>query len=220
MEFVYPEIANKTRHISHGMMRFQTGKMSSRKGNVITGESLIADVEKMVEEKVKDRDYDAELKKEIVEKVAIGAIKYSILRQSPGKDIIFDFEKSLSFEGDSGPYLQYTYARANSVLEKAKGPGDDSKVDLPNEISVTTIEKLLYRFPEIIERACKEYAPQLIATYLIDIASAFNNFYAENQIIDKENPAVTSHRLRITQAISHVLKNGLEVLGIRAPEKM
>ena len=115
-----PEIAKKTEHLSHGMLRLSSGKMSSRTGNVITGESLIEDVEALVKEKIKDRGFSKEEAEEVAAQVAIGAIKYSILKQSPGSDIIFDFEKSLSFEGDSGPYLQYTSVRAGSVLVKAE----------------------------------------------------------------------------------------------------
>ena len=102
------------------MLRLPEGKMSSRTGKVITGESLIEKVEELVKEKIKDRELSEKEKKEITESVAIGAIKYSILKQSIGSDIIYDFDKSISFEGDSGPYLQYSYTRAKSVLRKAK----------------------------------------------------------------------------------------------------
>ena len=118
MEQIYPEIAAKTKHLSHGMLRFASGKMSSRTGNVITGESLISTMEDLVLEKIKDREFSPEEKQNIARAVGVGAIKYSILRSATGSDIIYDFEKSISFEGDSGPYLQYTYARALSVLRK------------------------------------------------------------------------------------------------------
>ena len=108
------------RHVPNGFLTLTTGKMSSRKGNVITGESLIETVQEMVREKVKDRGFDVSTTEIVAESVAIGAIKYSILRQQMGSNIIFDFEKSLSFEGDSGPYLQYTTVRARTVLAKAK----------------------------------------------------------------------------------------------------
>ncbi len=225
--FVDSTAENKTRHVSHGMLRFAEGKMSSRKGNIITGESLVTDVEELVLEKVRDRELGAEEKEEIKEAVAVGAIKYSILKQSPGHDIIFDFNRSLSFEGDSGPYLQYTYARANSVLEKAKKEnievigesGAVSKTAPEAAAKTTEIEKLLYRFPEIVSRALNEQAPQYITTYLTQIASAFNNFYANNQIVnvkDEESP----HKILLTEAFRIVMKNGLYLLGIRALDKM
>lgn len=217
LEFANPTVANKTRHISHGMMRFAEGKMSSRKGNVITGESLIGDVEKLVEEKVKDRDLTTAQKKEIMTDVAVGAIKYSILKQSPGKDIIFDFAKSLSFEGDSGPYIQYAHARINSVLRKAKEQG--IKPSLEHAENPGELEHLLVRFPEVVERAQVELAPQLIVTYLITLASSFNAYYANNVILDKANKS-SSYRLALAEAVKNTLAVGLSLIGIRAPEEM
>ncbi len=223
MEEVMPEIAKKTKHISHGMMRFTSGKMSSRTGNVITGESLITAVENLVMEKIKDRELPVEEKQSIASAVAISAIKYSILRAGIGSDIIYDFEKSISFEGDSGPYLQYAYARAMSVLGKAgdkKIRGCLTSVKIadvrhPQEVGVT--ERLLYRFPEIVSRAAKEFEPHYIATYLIELAGAFNSFYAKNKIIGSDEE---SYRLVLTKAVAIVLKNGLWLLGIDAPERM
>lgn len=218
LEFVNPTVANKTRHVSHGMMKFADGKMSSRTGNIITGESMITDVEELVHERIADRDLTPPEKKVIAEVVAIGAIKYSILKQSPGKDIIFDFEKSLSFEGDSGPYLQYSHARAHSVLEKAELEGLEQNFSNTSE-SIAEIEKLLYRFPEIVERAQESFEPQHITTYLTQIASAFNNFYANNQIVNPEEKE-SGYRIALTRAFTHVMNVGLNLLGIKAPNKM
>lgn len=220
MEVVFPELSKKTKHLSHGMLRLPTGKMSSRTGVVITGESLLGDISVMVRQKIESSDRQIEDKDRLINDVAVAALKYSILRQSPGKDIIFDFEKSISFEGDSGPYLQYSYARAKSVLEKSdlssqppllikeRGQGGE----------VNNLEKLLYRFPEVVERSAREYAPNYLVTYLIELASAFNNFYARERILDAGEE--TPYRLALTEAFSIVLKNGLAILGIQAPEKM
>ena len=190
--------AEKTKHIAHGTLRLSTGKMSSRTGNVVTAEALI--------EEVKSRTKGDE-------QVAIGAIKYMILRQAIGNDIVFDFEKSVSTEGDSGVYLQYAHARANSILEKSKS-SPPAKGEMSQTEGVRIIERLLYRFPEIVERAGKEYAPNYITTYLTELASSFNNFYAQEQIIGNE------YRMMITQAFKIVMKNGLTILGIPAPERM
>lgn len=212
------QLAEKVKHISHGILKLPSGKMSSRKGNVFTAEELISDVEKLVEEKIKERNYDESLKKEIIRKVSVGAIKYSILKQAVGGDIIYDFEKSISFEGDSGPYLQYSYARAISVLEKAKKEGIEISV---KEFSKETmeLEKLLYRFPEIIERAGKEYSPHYIASYLIEISGAFNGFYANHKIVDR-NDKNSSYRVALASAFVATMKKGLNLLGIQAPERM
>jgi arginyl-tRNA synthetase len=219
MRHIDTNIAERTKHIAHGMLRFADGKMSSRKGNVITGESLISAVEAMVHKKIEERELETFEKNKIAEMVAIGAIKYSVLRQATGGDIIFDFEKSISFEGDSGPYLQYSYVRANSILEKAKKEGIEPARPLVAPEETTLVERLLSRFPEVVSRAGAEYAPHLIATYLIELASAFNSFYANNQIVNKEDKD-SAYKVAITSAFASVMKNGLWLLGIEAPTKM
>ena len=218
LSLIYPELAEKTKHVSHGMLRLPEGKMSSRTGKVITAVSLLDTIKQTITEKMISREIPEKEKKETAEKVAVGALKYSILKQVTGKDIIFDFDKSISFEGDSGPYLQYSYARAKSILRKAK----DERVKINFKklnIEISELEKRLYRFPEVVERAGDEYSPHYIASYLIEISSAFNNFYGNNKIVDKAD-INSPYKLALTEAFSDVLKNGLNLLGISAPEKM
>jgi arginyl-tRNA synthetase len=220
MSLVYPELAEKTKHVSHGMLRLPSGKMSSRTGSVVTAEWLVHETKKKMMEKM--RESDVPNKDIIAEQVAIAAIKYSILKQAPGKDIIFDFEKSLSFEGDSGPYLQYTAVRARSVLEKARTEGiatwePRSQVGVPE--GVTETERLLYRFPEVVLAAREEYAPQQVVHYLTALAGSFNTFYAQEKIADAADPR-SPYKLALTEAVATVLKNGLWLLGIVVPEKM
>lgn len=203
MSQIFPELAHKTKHLPHGMLRLPTGKMSSRTGDVITAEELIDEV------KTKTKGN---------EPVAIGAIKYMILRQAIGNDIVFDLEKSVSTEGDSGVYLQYAHARANSVFEKATSQGLTLNTNSQGQTLTREIEKLLYRFPEIVERAGAEYAPHCITTYLTELAASFNNFYAHEQVIG-DSPE-SAYRLAIVQAFKIVMKNGLNILGIPAPERM
>jgi arginyl-tRNA synthetase len=218
LSLIHPDYEKKMLHITHGMMRLATGKMSSRKGNVVTGESLIRETIALVSEKLKERDYNEEEKKKIAEIVGVSALKYSILKQGNGGDITYDFEKSISFEGDSGPYLQYSYTRANSVLEKAK---KENILPDPHTFppEVFEVEKLLYKFPEIVLRSAQEYEPHYIANYLVEIARAFNSFYGNNLIVDKEDTA-SSYKIALTFAFTFVMKQGLHLLGIQAPEKM
>ncbi len=219
MEFVFPDLEKKTTHISHGMLRLPTGKMSSRTGDVVAAEDLLQEVEGKVQEKLSDRSLSWDSKKEIAENVAVAALKFSILKQAPGRDVIFDLEKSVSFEGDSGPYLQYTAVRAKSVLVKAEGEELSPKAVRPAG-EVVLLEKLLYQFPEVVERAGRDYAPQYIVTYLLEVAAAFNGFYGANKIIDTDNPAVSAWRLALAQATRTVLSNGLTILGMRVPSEM
>ncbi len=216
MHQVFPDLASKTKHISHGMLRLPTGKMSSRTGDVVTGDSLLSDISEKVEEKMKESNRAED--KDLVNDIAVSALKYSVLKQATGRDIIFDFDKSLSFEGDSGPYLSYSHARACSILEKAKSSG----VDISNQNTtenIFEIERLLYRFPEVVSLAYKEYAPHAVASYLIELARSFNSFYAETQIVD-DTDKTSGYKVMITNAFETVQKNGLHILGIKAPDKM
>ncbi|MFZ2201904.1 MAG: arginine--tRNA ligase [Microgenomates group bacterium] len=218
MSLIFPELAAKTTHVGHGMLRLKSGKMSSRTGKVVTGEGLIADVAAEIRKKMElaARKVTEEEKDPLVEAIAVGAIKYSMLKQGPGKDIIFDFEGSLSFEGDSGPYLQYVFARTNSVLAKAGGIDrvvDEAEV---NEEEMRLL-RWIYRFGEVVELAAKQLAPNLLCSYLIELAQRFNTFYNKHQILGVETE---KFRLGLTAVVGQVMKNGLSLLGIEAVYQM
>lgn len=215
---IYPDIASKTKHISHGILRPASGKMSSRKGNVVDAEDLIKEFELLVEDKLKDRKFDKKEHEEIRREVAVAALKYTILRQAIGGDIIYDPKKAVSFEGDSGPYLQYSTVRANAVIMKAKEEEISETVkNFPEKVE--NLEKLSERFPEVIERARLEYSPHYIVTYLTELSSAFNSYYARYQIIDKKDP-LSPYRIMLTKVFVQIMKNGLWVLGIEIPRRM
>jgi arginyl-tRNA synthetase len=218
ISLIHPDYEKRMKHITHGMMRLSTGKMSSRKGNVITGESLVNDSMDIVREKVAERELSETEKDEISKIVGVAALKYSILRSSLGSDIVYDFEKSISFEGDSGPYLQYTAVRANSIIKKAEPLGLCAGFrDVPSEIS--TLEHLLYQFPEVVSHSYELLEPHHITTYLTELASSFNSFYANTVIVNKEDP-YAPYRVALVEAFYQTMKNGLYLLGIKTPEKM
>lgn len=204
LEEIAPLVAQKTKHSPHGLLRLPEGKMSSRKGNVITGADLIEEVIKKASEKNEDSL--------IAEQVAIGAIKYMILRQAPGSDIIFDAEKSLSLEGDSGPYLQYALVRAKSVIAQSEGEPAVGSPETPY-----VMERVLMHFPEIVRRAAQERTPNVLVTYLTELASEWNSFYAQERIIGGE---YESHKLLVARAFVQTMTNGLTLLGIPTPERM
>ncbi|HFC11089.1 MAG TPA: arginine--tRNA ligase [Candidatus Kaiserbacteria bacterium] len=211
---IAPGIAKKTTHVPHGLLRLTTGKMSSRKGNVITGSGLIREVIEKALERNKDPI--------VAEQVAIGAIKYMILRQSPGAEIVFDTEKSLSLDGDSGPYLQYALVRAQSVLRNAEKSKDIKNIDAPiltDDAPETPydISRLIVRFPEIVANAERLLAPNLLTTYLTELAGEWNSFYAKERIIGGEYEA---YKLSLARAFIKTMTNGLAILGIEAPKKM
>ena len=235
MSLIFPNLAEKTIHLPHGMLKLPDGKMSSRSGNVITAEWLIEEVKKKVLQKMQGREDlpRAALGKlsmtvldsgQMAEIVAIGAIKYSILHQAIGNDIVFDFDKSISFEGDSGPYLQYATVRASSLLARAGLGNLDSNMPRPalaiqDGWQTISLERLLERFPKIVERASLEYAPHHIVTYLIELAGEFNSFYASHKIIDASDPT-SPYRLALTEAFANVMTTGLDLLGIKVPDQM
>lgn len=212
MEQVYPKLAAATHHISHGMLQLSSGKISSRSGNAPTGEELINKVSEAAAERIKRGD------ESVAEKVAVSAIKYSILKRAIGKNVVFDLDQALSFEGDSGPYLQYSLARARSILRKAEEQGVSPNTKKTSEEN-TDLEKMLYRFPEIVERALDEYEPQHITNYLTVLCSIFNSYYSTEKIVDEED-AGSPYKVVLTRAFEYTLQNGLWLLGIPAPERM
>ena len=214
MKEILPEIAAKINHVSHGMMRFAEGKMSSRTGNVVTGESLLDDLVDAAKIRAKEsRTTDAG---KLSEEIAVAAIKYQILKQASGKDIIFDRERALSLEGDSGPYLQYAHARAHQLIEKAREQNVVPKID--QNVEPNDLVRLLHRFPEAVEYAAAHNEPHLLTNYLLEFAALFNSWYAQVHVLDGTPEA--AHKVALVDAVRRTLKNGLWVLGIPAPERM
>ncbi|OHA63743.1 MAG: arginine--tRNA ligase [Candidatus Wildermuthbacteria bacterium RIFCSPHIGHO2_01_FULL_48_27b] len=223
------ELAGKTKHIGHGMVRLPEGKMSSRTGNVITAEELLEEVKKrarVIAESSGSEITDKE-KGKILEMVTVGAIKYAFLRVGIGKDLIFDFEKSLSLEGDSGPYLQYTYARCKSILRKAQKIRSASwrtKFEIRNSAELAKEElavlRWLYRFPEVVTEAAEKFSPNLICNFVFELAQRYNHFYSTYSVLQAETEEQKQFRLLLTFATAQVIKNSLNLLGIKAPGKM
>ncbi len=217
MGFIYPELSAKTEHIGHGMVKLTTGKMSSRTGDVISAVDFIADVAQSANDKIIETGMTT-ASPELANDIAIAAIKYATLRGSILQDSVFDKERALSFEGDSGPYLQYTFARICSVLDKAKAAGVvPSLASAPAEPYL--IEKILYRFEEVVQTALDERAPHKVVGYLTELAGAFNTFYAHEKIADATDE-YAPYKTALAQAVAQTLKNGLWTLAIKAPERL
>ena len=217
MSFVYPELALRTEHIGHGMVRLISGKMSSRTGDVIPAIDFIEEVADAAAAKMDEGGKSAP-SDILARDIALGAIKYATLRGSISQNAVFDKDKALSFEGDSGPYLQYTHARIVSVLMRAKdtgvAPDTGAAPALPYDL-----EKILYRFEEVVREALAERAPHKVAVYLTELAGAFNTFYGEEKIADAADKNAP-YKAAVAEAVRITLKNGLWALGINAPERM
>lgn len=215
---VYPDLAAKTEHIGHGTVRLKSGKMSSRTGQVISARDFIEEIAAVAKDRIAVSNPSLAEDSALATDVAIAAIKYTTLRGNIRQDSVFDKEQALSFEGDSGPYLQYTHARISSVLQKAKDNGIVADSQNP-PAEPYAVERLLYRWPEVTKVALRERAPHHVTGYLTDLASAFNTFYATEPIADSSDPSAP-YKVALTDAVRQTLKNGLWVLGIEAPEQM
>ncbi|MCR4328942.1 MAG: arginine--tRNA ligase [Candidatus Roizmanbacteria bacterium] len=206
----------KQYHNAYEFVGLKKGKMSSRTGKVITAESILNEAHEKIRTIVGENKMS--LTEKDIDTIAIGAVKYSYLKMSPFKYLAFDLDESLSFSGDSGPYVQYTYARAKSVLKKFKIKNEKVKIEENLSQTFNTQETALVRqlmkFPDVVARSAREYSPHFIATYLNDCAQLFNTFYNVCPIRGSKM------RLDITEATAQVLKNGLYVLGIETLERM
>lgn len=209
-------------HVAYGMVSLEEGAMSTRKGNVV----LLKDVlDKAVEKAyavIAAKNPNLQNKQQVAEQVGVGAVLFSALENSKIKDITFTFDRVLNFDGETAPYLQYTHARCNSILEKA-GVAAMAKI-VPDSTALDNIEtvrlcKLLAAFPQIVKDAAHKYEPSLLSALLIDIAQAFNKFYMEHRVLC-DDIAVQKARLQVVSATEVVLKKGLSLLGIQSPEKM
>lgn len=212
---INPKTANKEFHLSYGWVRLKKGKMASRTGQVVLADWLLETVKKRLDKAFK-------MNRQIAEIVTVGAVKYSLLKFNPSSEIAFDIDESINLEGDSGPYLQYTYARCQSVLKKAAKVAIPDRICIHDPVSPEEIVLLrtIYKFPEVVQEAGENYAPNLICNFLFDLAKKFNLFYNKHRIIQAESPALVSFRLGLTTAVAQVVKNGLNLLGIKTVEKM
>lgn len=202
-------------HVVHGLMRSKTGKFSTRRGDTIHLEDVLQEaIDKAAELSGEDN-------KELAKQVGIGAVKYNDLSQHHSRDIVFDWDKILNLKGNSGPYLQYAFARCQSVLEKAGQRPKMPKVNFNElqEIEKIILKKLLH-FSEVVEQAAISFSPNLICNYVFDLAQSFNLFYNEAPILKADTKEQKEFRLALTLAVGQVIKNSLTLLGIESPSRM
>ena len=206
LEAFLPEATARTKHLTHGQVKLVGGvKMSSRKGNFLRAVDVLnAAAEANAQSEGGSHD----------ETTSLGAVKYAFLKVKTGGDIIYDPKESVSLQGNSGPYLQYAYARASSILNKSERPAGGQEIF---EASERSLLRKISEYPEVIEQATAELMPHHICTYLYELAQAFNRFYEDNRVIGDPRE---STRIHLVALYAQTLKDGLNVLGIHAPEKM
>lgn len=215
-------VKNTPRVIFYSFVSLPEGKMSTRRGRVVYLDELIDEAVNRAYDEVKKRRGNELTEKQmrgIAEVVGIGALRFNIIKIQPEKDIVFRWEEALNFEGNSAPFIQYAHARACSILSKNN---EEPSITIPSDIHHAERRLILQlaRFPEIIEKAADECKPHIVALYLLDLASDFNQFYRDCPVISETDKEKKGMRIRIVDAVRITLNNGLELLGIKAPDEM
>lgn len=221
-ELLDPEIfEGKQYHNAYEFVGLKKGKMSSRKGQVVLGNDILNEAVSKIKELVAERTKE-EYPEDVAEKIAVGAVKYSFLKISAFKYLSFDLESSLSFEGDSGPYVQYTYARANSILESedVNSVQIDEFDNVLNTDEELSLLRHLYKFPEITNKSAMELSTHYIANYVYDLCQRFNQFYGKVSVLNADNEQDKQSRLLLTLAVAKTINKALYLMGIETVEKM
>ncbi|MDP4007302.1 MAG: arginine--tRNA ligase [bacterium] len=216
----------KFKHVAHGLYRTQQGKFSTRKGQTIHLEEVLEDAiaraKEIIEKSETARGLSVKEKDNVAKTVGIGSVKYNDLMQHPSSDIVFDWDKILNLKGNSAPYLQYTYARCKSILLQSSlarvsySHLTESKISTEEE----KVLRLLYRFPEVVRDAAENFSPNLVASFVFDVAQAYNNFYNTHRVLQAETEEVKQFRLVLTKACAQIIQNSLSLLGIKTVERM
>ncbi|HSK12252.1 MAG TPA: arginine--tRNA ligase [Phnomibacter sp.] len=218
--------ADGIHHLSYGMVDLPTGRMKSREGTVVDADDLCDEMEKVAAEKTaalgKVEGFTGDELKVLYHTLGMGALKFYLLRVDPKKRMVFDPEESIDFHGYTGPFVQYTYARIRSVLRKAGFSGETENIPITSELLKLEKEqiRLLEQFPGIVQQACADMSPSIIAHYVYSVAKTFNSFYAEHSIAKAESDEKRSLRLAISNLTGVVIRNGMQLLGIAVPERM
>ena len=220
--------ADKVYHLSYGMVELPNGKMKSREGTVVDADDLIEEMEKTAEEMCRDRgkndDMSADELKELYHILALGALKYFILKVDPTKTMLFNPAESIDFNGNTGPFIQYTHARIRSIIRKAVG---EKGLDLNATATAVQINdkereviKMLHEMPSVVEQAAAAYSPAMIANYTFDLAKAFNSFYQDTPILRESDQNRMLFLVQLCNAVSTAIRNMMWILGIEVPERM
>ncbi len=215
-------------HFSYGMVELPHGKMKSREGTVVDADDLMAEMinvaRKTSEELGKLDGYTEEEAHETYKTIALGALKYFMLKVDPKKNMLFNPEESIDFNGNTGPFIQYTHARIRSVMRKAADKGITPDYALAKDLSLSEKEQELIKtislFPSVVNEAANSYSPALIGNYVYNLVKEYNQFYHDHSILQEENSDVKNLRLILSENTAKVIKTSMSLLGINVPERM
>lgn len=214
-------------HLSYGMVDLPSGKMKSREGTVVDADDLIHEIVEEAEMATKALgkidDFDNEEARQLYHDLGLGALKYFILKVDPKKRMLFNPAESIDLNGNTGPFIQYTYARIRSVLRKGATlqlNASEETMDYTMSAAERSLVKLLYTYPQVIADAANALSPSLVAAHVYDLAKAFNHFYHDHVIVDDQSPAISAFRLKLAGMVAETLKEGTRLLGINVPERM
>ena len=214
----------KVVHISYGMVNLPSGKMKSREGTIVDADDLINEVIEKAKERAEElgklNNFTEEEKKRIYKIIGLGALKYFILKIDAKKDMLFNPQQSVDFEGNTAPFVQYTYVRIKSLLKKAEEKGINEFCLKVLDKPIKTILKKLYEYPSVIEKASNTLNPAIIANYVYNLARDFNQFYQQNPILKTENEDIKESRLFVSKLVAEYIEFSLSLFGIEVPEKM
>lgn len=220
--------ADKVYHLSYGMVELPNGKMKSREGTVVDADDLISEMELTAEEMCRDHgkndDMPPEQLKELYHILALGALKYFILKVDPTKNMLFNPAESIDFNGNTGPFIQYTHARIRSIVRKGEEQGIDMNAPIASITSLTDKEraviKTLHDMPGMVASAAENFSPAMIANYAYELAKTFNSFYQDTPILRESDAALKAFRVQLCSVVAQALKNTMRILGIEVPERM
>ena len=221
LELMGFEWAKDMVHIPYGFVSLEEGKLSTREGNVIYLEDLLNEAIAKTRDIMNEKNPDLENLEEVARQVGVGAVVFHDLFNNRIKDVTFSWDNVLNFDGETGPYVQYTFARASSVLRKAGDP--ELKVPDPEKLTdeyAQEIIKLIEDFPNRVREAARKYEPYIITRYTVAVATAYNKFYHEDPILTAEDEETKMARLYLTKMVTYILKTGLGLIGVAAPERM
>jgi arginyl-tRNA synthetase len=220
--------AKTLHHLSYGMVELPEGKMKSREGTVVDADDLMDEMIETAREMSKElgklEGLNEKEKEDIFRIIGLGALKYYILKVDPVKNMLFNPRESIDFDGNTGPFIQYTYTRIRSVFRKAQDMGVHIPAESPLSVSLNNKEKnllkLIHEFPSVLKDAGNAFNPSLIANFIYDMVKEYNQFYHDYSILKEENPEIRDMRLVMSHVTAGIVKRGMEMLGIEMPERM